>query len=199
VRGTGPSVDVKSWIVCWCVCIGVGIGSEDSPAFFDLSGAACNRQSLVFWCRSGIRPALGDSTPPMAGATEAKTKESRGTYAANIPTPMQTHQQAIHDLTFTEGLVPLTPPSQPLRKKSAVLCTQRHHLWGGESHKESWPRQTAQGASKTTPPAAVDTSATRHPRIPPPSHRALAFCAPYTHPLPPTTMLCLSYGFVGIC
>jgi hypothetical protein len=54
VRGTGPSVDAKSWIVCWCVCIGVSIGGEDGPALFNFSGAVCNHQSLAFWCRSDV-------------------------------------------------------------------------------------------------------------------------------------------------
>jgi hypothetical protein len=58
VRGTGPSVDVKSRIVCWCVCVGVGIGGKDGPAPFDLGGAACCCEALVFWCRSGAAPGL---------------------------------------------------------------------------------------------------------------------------------------------
>jgi len=47
-------VDVKSWIVCWCVCIGIGIGGKDGPALFDLGVAACYGHTLVFWCRSGV-------------------------------------------------------------------------------------------------------------------------------------------------
>jgi hypothetical protein len=39
-RSMLPSVDVKSWIVCWCVCIGVGIGGKDGPALFDLGDRA---------------------------------------------------------------------------------------------------------------------------------------------------------------
>ena len=58
MRSTGPSVDVKSWIVCWCVCIGVGIGGKDGPALFDLGGAARYRQALVFVCCSGVSPGL---------------------------------------------------------------------------------------------------------------------------------------------
>ena len=51
-------MDVKSWIVCWCVCIGVGIGGKDGPALFDLGAAACYGQALAFWCRSGVAPGL---------------------------------------------------------------------------------------------------------------------------------------------
>ena len=51
-------MDVKSWIVCWCVCIGVGIGGKDGPALFDLGVAACYGQTLVFWCHSGVAPGL---------------------------------------------------------------------------------------------------------------------------------------------
>jgi hypothetical protein len=33
VRGTGPSVDFESWIDCWCVCTGVGIGGNDGSVW----------------------------------------------------------------------------------------------------------------------------------------------------------------------
>ena len=51
-------MDFKSWVVCWCVCAGVSIDGKDGPALFDLGGAACYCQTLVFWCGSGIAPGL---------------------------------------------------------------------------------------------------------------------------------------------
>jgi hypothetical protein len=39
-------------------CIGAGIGGEDGTVLLDLGGAACYRQSLVFWFRSGVAPGL---------------------------------------------------------------------------------------------------------------------------------------------
>jgi hypothetical protein len=55
-------VDVRSWAcqqaVCWCVCVGVGIGGKDGPALFDVGVAACYCQTLVFWCRSVVAPGL---------------------------------------------------------------------------------------------------------------------------------------------
>jgi hypothetical protein len=50
-------VDVKSWIVCWCVCIGVGVGGRDGPALFDLGVAACWRAMAKRWS-SGVAPGL---------------------------------------------------------------------------------------------------------------------------------------------
>jgi len=47
-----------SWAASWSVCISAGIGGEDGPALFGLGGAACYRQSLAFWCRSGVVPGL---------------------------------------------------------------------------------------------------------------------------------------------
>ena len=43
----GPLVYVKSWIVCWCVCVGFGIGGRDGPALFGLGGAACYCETLL--------------------------------------------------------------------------------------------------------------------------------------------------------
>jgi hypothetical protein len=40
------------------------------------------------------------------------------------------------------------------------------------------------------------TSATRHLRLPTPPQHTLTFCAPHAHPLPPTSMAFVSYGFV---
>jgi hypothetical protein len=40
------------------------------------------------------------------------------------------------------------------------------------------------------------TSATRHPRLPTPSQHNLTFCAPHAHPLLPSAMAFVSYGFV---
>jgi hypothetical protein len=54
VGGTSPSVNVQSWVVRLCACIGVGIGGKDGPALFDLGAAACNGKTPVFWCRSGV-------------------------------------------------------------------------------------------------------------------------------------------------
>ena len=51
-------MDFISWVICWCVCVGVGIGGKDGPALFDLGGAACYCQTLVLWCRSGVAPGL---------------------------------------------------------------------------------------------------------------------------------------------
>jgi hypothetical protein len=36
---TGPSVDIKSRIACWCANIGVGIGGKNGLEGFDLGGA----------------------------------------------------------------------------------------------------------------------------------------------------------------
>lgn len=51
---SGPPVDFKSLVVCWCVYIGVGIGGEDGPVLFNPSGAAYYRQSLILWRRSSL-------------------------------------------------------------------------------------------------------------------------------------------------
>jgi hypothetical protein len=105
-----------------------------------------------------------------------------------MPTPMQTHQQTIHDLTSTEGLVSLTPPTQ----NSAVLCTQPP---AGEHHtkKADDARQPKKGFKHNT-----HTSATRHPHLPTPPQKILTFCAPHAHPLLPTAMAFVSYGFSSV-
>jgi hypothetical protein len=52
------------------------------------------------------------------------------------------------------------------------------------------------GVGKTTHTYTQHTSATRHPRLPIPPHRALTFCAPHAHPLLSTVMAFVSYGSV---
>jgi hypothetical protein len=48
-------VDVKSWIVCWCFCIGVGIGGKDGPALFDLGGPQLNADIPAFAASLSLR------------------------------------------------------------------------------------------------------------------------------------------------
>ena len=45
MRGTNPSVDFKSWIVCWCVCIGAGIGGKDGIRRQDTAMPGTQRES----------------------------------------------------------------------------------------------------------------------------------------------------------
>jgi hypothetical protein len=42
----------------WCVCVGLSTGGEDSPALFDLGGAACFGPTLLFWYRSSVTSGL---------------------------------------------------------------------------------------------------------------------------------------------
>jgi len=79
-------------------------------------------------------------------------------------------------------------PVLPLRNQR---CFAHSHL-RGTPHKESWRRQTAQGASKTArahKPHAMHVS-------PHTAHRALGFCALNAHPLLTTSMAFVSSGFV---
>jgi hypothetical protein len=108
-----------------------------------------------------------------------------------MPTPMQTHQQTIHDLKSTKGPVPLTSPTQ----KPVVLCTQ---LPAGEHHtkKADDARQPKRLKRQHTHP-----SATRHPHLPTPNttHCTMTCCAPLAHPLLPTAMAFVPHvGFVPV-
>jgi hypothetical protein len=80
----------------------------------------------------------------------------------------------------------LTPPTQ----KSAVLCTQPP---AGEHHtKKADDARQPNKASKTT--HTPKRHATPAPATPP--HHTLTCCAPHAHPLLPTAMAFVPYGFV---
>ena len=150
------------------------------------------------------RPATGDCTP------RRRDQRTPGLSPLSMPTPMQTHQQTIHDLTSTEGPVPLTL----LTQKSAVLCTQppagEHHTKKADDARQKPKRLQRQN---------THTRATRHPRLLTPPHHALdllrtacaptsahsnGFCAIWvcisTSPSSSSDLkLCESWSVCGVC
>jgi hypothetical protein len=118
----------------------------------------------------------------------AEAKERRAILAANAnanaDTPTSNPRFDIH----RGARASLTPPTQ----KSAVLCT---HPPAGEHHtKKAGDARQPKEAPKTT-----HTQAPRDARATPAHSELLrTACAPHAHPLLPTVMAFVSYGFVLI-